>query len=159
MELRETFHRCFERPSLPVPVEAIAEDLLGLRLDEGPLGGASGMLIPSLREIWVDAGEAAQSPGRRRFTIAHEIGHWVCQCSGASSGSVFCRDADLGDTDRALEREANAFAATLLMPERSVLQLASAPGAGAAALAPVFGVSELAMAWCLFSLQLGPPPA
>ena len=37
----------------------------------------SGMLLPAERRILVNADEA---PVRQRFTIAHELGHWICQC-------------------------------------------------------------------------------
>ncbi len=37
----------------------------------------SGLLFPRRREIWVDEREAARAPARRRFTIGHELGHWV----------------------------------------------------------------------------------
>ena len=45
-----------------------------------PLGDdetLSGLLLPSLGQIWVNADEAVQWPPRRRFTIAHELGHHV----------------------------------------------------------------------------------
>ena len=35
------------------------------------------MLLPSERRILVNA---AEPDPRRRFTIAHELGHWICQC-------------------------------------------------------------------------------
>ena len=66
---------------IPVPVESIAEDLLGLRIEEADLGDCSGMLIPAERLILVNASEAMSGdiPTRRhRFTIAHELGHWIC---------------------------------------------------------------------------------
>ena len=54
---------------------------------------------------------------RRRFTAAHELGHAVLH--GDSMGE-FIADADIAEADEAetqREREANAFAAELLMPE------------------------------------------
>jgi len=59
---------------VPVPVEAIAEDLCGLVVEENNGLDVSGMLIPSERRIVLNAGE---SPQRRRFTLAHEVGHFV----------------------------------------------------------------------------------
>ena len=70
---------------IPVPVESIAEDLLGLRIEEDDLGECSGMLIPTERLILVNASEAmsGDTPTRRhRFTIAHELGHWICHAHG-----------------------------------------------------------------------------
>lgn len=61
----------------PVPVEDIAESLCGLHVRDVPLdAGVSGMLLLQQREIRVNALEAGLWPARRRFTIAHEVGHW-----------------------------------------------------------------------------------
>ena len=70
-------------------------------------------------------GAARRRPPLRRFrfTIAHEIGHWVCHCLEAPSAlePSYCRPVDLTEAaDRTLEREANVFAAELLMPEPAV---------------------------------------
>ncbi len=45
--LRQRYHERFRAPELPVPVESIAEDLLGLSIREGSLDGISGMLLPA----------------------------------------------------------------------------------------------------------------
>ena len=45
-ELRAEYLATFPREEIPVPVESIAEDLLGLRIEERDLGDCSGMLSP-----------------------------------------------------------------------------------------------------------------
>jgi len=116
--LRDRFHAAFSAPDLPVPVQAIAEDLLGLYVEEADEVECSGLLIPAERRVVLRAGEP---PTRRRFTLAHEGGHWVCQVKEGHEAPVYCRAADVAPTaDRALEREANVFAAELLMPEPAV---------------------------------------
>jgi Zn-dependent peptidase ImmA (M78 family) len=147
--LRAEYHALFAGGAeLPVPVEEIAEDLLGLRVVEEPLE-VSGLLYPGDRLIVLNADE---SPVRRRFTLAHEIGHWVCQCLEGTEAPVFCRHQDVAvSTDRALEREANIFAAELLMPADAVVALyASAPFDVAERLA----VSGPALGWRLYNLGL-----
>ena len=124
-ELRDRYLATYGGDEVPVPVESIAEDLLGLRIEEANLGECSGMLIPSERLILVNATEAmsGETPTRRhRFTIAHELGHWICHAREAPEAApAYCRSQDLSqDTDRALEREANVFGAELLMPEGAV---------------------------------------
>jgi hypothetical protein len=120
--------------TLPVPVEDIADTCFGLHvrdvedLSTAPgvpvieaTKGLSGLLLPSLGEIWVNAGEAREWPGRRRFTISHELGHW---CLHRTSGAVWCRkhavDPPEGEARPAgrppAEAEADEFAAALLMP-------------------------------------------
>jgi Zn-dependent peptidase ImmA (M78 family) len=135
----------FAGPDLPVPIQSIAEDLLGLMVEEQELD-VSGMLFPAERRIVVNASE----PGpRRRFTIAHELGHWVCQCLEGTAAPVMCRDQDVSTAaDRALEREANVFAAELLMPEEAVR----------AGSENTFGVSDEAYRWRRFSFGLGEAP-
>src|SRR2546421_1551475 len=120
--LRDRYLARFGGEPLPVPVEKIAEDLLGLSLGESENLEVSGLLLPAAREIWVNASEARESAGRRRFTIAHELGHWVCQCLEGRVAPTFCRAEVVGldPSVKSLEREANVFAAELLMPEDEV---------------------------------------
>lgn len=118
--------------SLPVPVEDIADSHAGLLVrgveDLSSAPGApaaqdgqtlSGLLLPVLGEIWVNAEEARQWPPRRRFTIAHELGHWSLHRE--AERSVYCRSASVDPRDPRpplppAEEEANAFAAAVLMP-------------------------------------------
>jgi Zn-dependent peptidase ImmA (M78 family) len=147
--VRGRYHQRFGGVALPVPVEAIAEDLLGLVVDDAGDLDASGMLVPAERRIYLNA---AESPQRRRFTLAHEVGHWVCQVLAGHAAPVYCRAVDLlPEADRALEREANVFAAELLMPEQEV----RASWAGSILeCAKRFGVSEEAIEWRLYNLGL-----
>jgi len=144
--LRERYHAHFGGAELPVPVERIAEDMLGLAVSERDDLAVSGMLLPAEREIYVNAEDV---PARRRFTLAHEVGHWVCQCLEGKGAPVMCRAEDVSEgADRTLEREANVFAAELLMPEPAV-RAEFALGGDAA---ERFGVSSEAMGWRLFNL-------
>src|SRR5438132_1516663 len=98
--LRERYRRTFGGPEIPVPVESIAEDLLGLRIEHTDMD-CSGMLLPTQRLIRLRAAEAPRNeyPLRRyRFTIAHELGHWICHAlEGARSVPTFCRSVDLSE--------------------------------------------------------------
>jgi hypothetical protein len=106
--LRARYHELFEAPELPVPVESIAEDLLGLRVEEAELDGVSGYLLPAERRICLNARDV---PARRRFTLAHEVGHWVCQCLEGRAAPVYCRAEDVSAADAtALRRECAASA-------------------------------------------------
>lgn len=125
--------------SLPVPIEEIADSHLGLLVRDfddlaavltppklEPGQALSGLLLPDRGEIWVNAGEAREWPPRRRFTIAHEIGHWCLHRE--PSHPAYCRATTLigeepeaqSDNERPkippAEEEANAFAAGVLMP-------------------------------------------
>jgi Zn-dependent peptidase ImmA (M78 family) len=161
-DLRAEYLATFGGDEIPVPVESIAEDWLGLRIEEDDLGDCSGMLIPRERLIVVNAAEAksGETPTRRiRFTIAHEVGHWVCHARGMDDAPTYCRSQDLAqDADRALEREANVFGAELLMPEPAVRE-AWAAFTDRDALAERFGVSALAAQWRLYSFGLSAKPS
>ncbi len=151
------FAERFGRTDVPVPVDAVASDLLGLLVLESEDIEVSGLLVPASRYVFLNAREARESAGRRRFTLAHEIGHWVCQCDegrGAAPEPILCREADLSAGGGGpLEREANNFAASLLMPEEQVRSMA-AEGVGATDAAERFGVSDIAMAWRYYNLSL-----
>jgi hypothetical protein len=164
-ELRAEYLATYPVPEIPVPVESIAEDLLGLRIEARDLGECSGMLIPSERLILVNAAEATNGdvPIRRhRFTIAHELGHWIChaQQDVGEEQATYCRSRDLAeDTDRDLEREANVFGAELLMPEVAVRE-AWATTPDPLEVAARLEVSALAAQWRLYSFGLiTEPPA
>ena len=126
---------------LPVPVNDIVDSCFGLQVIDvddmtaapqcPPLGAGeslSGLLLAHEKQIWCNASEGLQWPPRRRFTVAHELGHWVLHRAGQDS--LFCRravvapesDPDQPKAERPeapeIEREANAFAAALLMPAR-----------------------------------------
>lgn len=143
----------------PVPVEDIAESLCGLRVCDAPLDpGVSGMLLLRRCEIHVNALEAGLWPARRRFTIAHEVGHWELHRDEIDDVTV-TRTADYEapaakgrSPEQLREREANRFAAELLMPEPRVRGAVERDGADVVALAGAFGVSALSMAWRLYNL-------
>ena len=105
---------------LPVPVEKIADSRFGLlvrRVHEVAATGLglSGMLLPDAREILIRADD---DPVRRRFTIAHELGHW---CLHRHHGEpVFARASLSSGSDE--EHAADAFAAALLVPDGRLLE-------------------------------------
>src|SRR5262249_40549636 len=141
----------------PVPIEAIAVDLLGLSVDEHESLDASGMLIPAEHQIWLNGTESRRSSGRRRFTLAHELGHRLCQYLAGHDEPTFCRAADVGvGAGTSREREANVFAAALLMPEQLVRREAADLKLNVHALATRFDVSAPAMKVRLETLALLP---
>jgi hypothetical protein len=117
---------------LPVPIEDIVDSVYGLLVrdveDMRAAPGApplaegqalSGLLFPARGEIWVNAEEARLWPPRRRFTIGHELGHFVMHNTGQQA--LFCRRTSVDEAAippvRDIEEEASAFAAALLMPQ------------------------------------------
>lgn len=98
----------------PLCVLSTAErDGLAVLLCDLPPGCAGAYL----RDRWVPLAfvNAAEHPVRRRFTLAHELGHH--RLGHRSTGD---RVEDLRDTTDPFETEANAFAAELLVPHEAV---------------------------------------
>jgi Zn-dependent peptidase ImmA (M78 family) len=100
----------------------------------------SGFLNPQTKTIFVNTEDA---PQRQMFTVAHELGHALMGHHPADYG-VLLRLATPIDK-HPLEREANVFAASLLVPEdmlRDVVQKYPFLREDRRALARFFGVSR-----------------
>src|SRR5436305_9720798 len=68
--------------------------------------------------------DSIRESGRKNFTVAHEIGHFVLP--GHEDADLVCTSAEVGNwsnSAKEFEREANEFAAELLMPEPLVRQV------------------------------------
>lgn len=151
--------------SAPIPLDLVARDL-GISVE------MNAALPPDISgEIECDAGQyTARSSNsehlyRQRFTIAHEIGHFVLHRSliqnGLDDDKMYRSEAHVGNyANTAIksvhERQANAFAAKLLMP-RELLKKeidASENTVSLSVLYKKFQVSPSAMKWRLKNLGL-----
>lgn len=106
------------------------------------------------------------APRRQRFTIGHELGHYVLHWRGGDAtafvdGSlVLRRDERSKDGSLDMEREANAFAAELLMPRAEIERLTKSEDFDPQddivlrKLSGIFGVSETALLVRLASLRI-----
>lgn len=83
------------------------------RIEEGAISNALGRLVRGADGGTIRVSAAVQHAGRRRFTIAHEIGHGVMHAPGTPWDGP--RELATWD-DASIEAEANGFAAELLMP-------------------------------------------
>lgn len=156
---------------LPVPVEKIVSNSFGLLIREvedmtaapGLEGerttNVSGLLLTGPGEIWVNAAEARQWEGRKRFTICHELGHYVIHQDDVEP-TVFCRRIEVAEGAEgdepgersAIEREADAFAAAILMPAHLIAERRVALAEDLTRLCEEFGTSEKAMRYRLAAL-------
>lgn len=104
----------------PVPVEAIAR-AIGLDVRYSPTtDDVSGALIRR-GKVAIVAVNSAQHENRQRFTIAHELGHYVLH-KGVEPHfdddfRIDFRNTVSGEATLSREIEANRFAAAILMPE------------------------------------------
>jgi Zn-dependent peptidase ImmA (M78 family) len=148
---------------IPVHVVTIAESLgITVRLDDLE-DEVSGILImqPDKNVMAVNENHPEF---RRRFTMAHEIGHFVLHSKRQSvfidDAWTFHRNKEISKQDKQQESEANLFAANLLMPavelrmylERKPLNPNDEPGV--TRMAKYFRVSPQALKIQLEKLKL-----
>lgn len=113
----------------PVPVYEIAEALDIVEIREAPMRGLEGALVTTPdRNVGSIVVNSRSHPLRRRFSLAHELGHFLnpWHRPSDSSGGFSCSRADMGvgwkrrsaATSRhtTQEMEANRFAIELLAP-------------------------------------------
>ena len=104
---------CIDSPG-PTPVEDIAMDS-GVLCLEGKLTGCLARLVRKGRRGVVRTNSNIREDGRRRFAIAHELGHWFLHES--ESQMFICTADDMRDYKGSpMEVEANIFASEFLMP-------------------------------------------
>lgn len=178
--LREHERRKGLPVSLPVPIEAIVEHTLDLRVVWLPIEEIPGEIIlaridpdyrghPTIQMNENRVAHFAEFFGTEQFSLAHEAGHWVLHygrgrgrqldllpdVADLAGGSVLCRR--MSDVARR-ELQADRFAAYLLLPEHLVRPVGNrydlVRWSGVARFARDSGVSKRAMARRLDSLDL-----
>jgi hypothetical protein len=132
----------------PLPIEDVAE-LLGARIVIAPLPNALAQVVRIGSRARIRVSDAISSEGRRRFSIAHELGHLWLGHLPRSFAELCSAVAIEGRPARVEEAEASAFAAEFLMPTATVSAFAAsaAPNVTVAReIADAFGVSLTAAA-------------
>ena len=153
----ERLAKQFAGASDRIDVKAIAESL-GIQVIEADLGDkVSGLLVTNPVHVTICV-QQSDSPTRKQFTIAHELGHHVLGHHFEEGNHVHVDHGNIISQRGALasqgvdkkEIEANQFAASLLMPSAAVRTCITKLGraltdADVTELADAFGVSEQAM--------------
>lgn len=148
---------------LPINIQCIIKklkiDLVNYTFDDD----ISGVLVLNDSHPTIGINQA-HSEVRKRFTIAHELGHYVLHKDQGSMfmDKVLYRKSSDGYTikDERLEREANYFAANLLMPANIVKNYIETndldfyEDSNIQKMAKDFGVSSSAMTYRLINLGL-----
>jgi hypothetical protein len=134
---------------LPVDPFQIA-DAKGIMYQENPslASGVSGCLMRVGDNFGIMYSTRYPSNGFRRFTVGHELGHYFLEghpeqlfkdgCTLHTSATGFVSD------DR-FEQEADAFAASLLMPKPLFREAASAVGEGLGAVKAMADVCQMSL--------------
>lgn len=95
---------------------------------------------------------------RKRFTIAHELGHFILHSSNTSlfidgTSKIMFRNNESSSGKHLQEKEANHFAACLLMPKNMIQKfIINRPNISVKDLSKKFQVSEMAMTFRLANL-------
>ncbi len=112
--------------STPVPIKDCAKHL-GIKLEALELDDdvAGFLLLKDNNEVNIGYNKN-HAPHRIRFTVAHEVAHYVLHAKNSKifvdkEEKVLFRDGNSSTGEFFREREANAFAAALLMPEKLLL--------------------------------------
>lgn len=126
--LLERYEKFSGKNISPVPVESIAEHLLGYTLeitDEGLFSDPNflGGISFEANTIFVNASVETHE-GRYTFTVAHEIGHHVLhkdlfESQVVDQSQILCREQKKKPL---IERQADRFAAALMMPRAILLK-------------------------------------
>lgn len=129
-------------PVDPVRIAAhLGIDVFDAEMDQN----VSGALIKERQQDPAILLNKIDSPNRKRFSCAHELGHYIKRSSDFEQYEyVDYRDETSATGDNPDEVYANSFAASLLMPEREVRRYAG-QGLNDIQLALQFGVSREAM--------------
>ena len=114
-------------PRFPVDVALIAETVSRTRFPTDPIKAIKGGDLPGFEGALYPIGtptdgwaviynETGVSPSRKRFTIAHEYGHYLAHRQLRPGGIECDQNAVTGRNGDGIEKEADQFAANLLMP-------------------------------------------
>lgn len=96
-------------------------DLEGIACDQNaqviyrPLHGCEARLATFGDQAVISVNCSSQE-GRQRFSLAHELAHWICD---RHSGSFLCAQEDIGPQNaeaRTTEAQANGYASQLILP-------------------------------------------
>jgi len=104
----------FSVTSAPVNVEDISQKL-GIEIGYAPSTKYSGMLIRKADGKVLMGINNSENPGRMRFSIAHELGHFILHPK--DTVTIDYRNKEYISTKPKKEKVADVFAANLLMPE------------------------------------------
>ena len=130
-KLLDQFHTVHGGERFPVDVEALIREVPGTFQTGEPITIQGEAMDPefegALFNLNADApgkgnwaiiyNQAISSPGRIRFTLAHELGHYLVHRHLQTSFNCSEVDTTQWDSDeRKIEFEANTFASYLLMP-------------------------------------------
>jgi Zn-dependent peptidase ImmA (M78 family) len=139
----------------PVNVYAVAENL-GFEIHDYDFPDSMSAMMVVEDDIRAIGVNKSFSTVRKRFSVAHELGHFLLGHGNFADSVATFEDGSYNYTDpqNRQESEANEFAAELLMPEPFLKKDFAEGAVSVPQLAKKYQVSEQAMWIQLFSLEL-----
>lgn len=142
--------------------ERLGVEIIGAKFEDDTVSG----VIKNEGEKWTIYVNETDSNRRKRFTLAHELGHYISYLADSHSKKIlendgvhqdfaFQRTVTTESKNPDYEIEANQIAAEILMPEASTKQLHK-EGKTVEEMADYFNVSESAMTFRLINLGFNP---
>ena len=136
----------YMKDSPPTDLMGLARDL-GIRIEYSALGASAG----KIEMIRTDAGpkfqitlNMADSENRQRFTLAHELAHFIKHRKQLEAGNIVDNAMYRSLLPEPMEWEANRYAAQLLMPLSAMKKLWMEGCRSPSKMAVRLGVSEQA---------------
>lgn len=118
---QEMMEECGIDDPTEIPLELIVAGR-GATLRNEPLKNSDGRIVPGKKKTIISVNSNLQFEGRRRFTIAHELGHYEMhrnslEVHDENESTLSWFDDKVNRTKKGIqEAEANQFASELLMP-------------------------------------------
>jgi Zn-dependent peptidase ImmA (M78 family) len=103
-----------------IDLEAIA-NAHGAKVVHRHLDGCEARLVAAANQAVISVNSSSSYVGRRRYSLAHELAHWICD---RKTGSFQCAKEVIGPQNaeaKSVEAHANAFASQLLLPDYLVV--------------------------------------
>ncbi|MDR2341507.1 MAG: ImmA/IrrE family metallo-endopeptidase [Campylobacteraceae bacterium] len=99
----------------PLNINYIVKKMFKLDLEETDLGKETSGFLEKINDKWTIFVNSRESDYRKRFTVVHELAHYIKHRDNCplKKDQIFFRD----ENTNSIEREANEFAANLLMPK------------------------------------------
>lgn len=156
-EMTQELLQSLDALEVPVDLDYISEKI-GIEVKRGQLGDdVSGTIYIMGEGKAAVALNSTNTPKRQRFTLAHEIGHFIMHKGRGihvdTEQMLFRREGAVSDPR---ETAANQFAACLLMPRTLLDKELDGDELDIDKLAQKFNVSSQAMSYRLLNLKLIP---
>ncbi|MDR1324239.1 MAG: ImmA/IrrE family metallo-endopeptidase [Candidatus Margulisbacteria bacterium] len=140
----------------PLDIIGVIEKIFRIKLVEQDLGKSASGFLEKIGDQWFIYVNKYENESRKRFTIAHELGHFIYHSDEYSTNDTSKRDQVFfrDENTNPMEQQANDFASKLLMPEGIFYKYIQAGDNTISKLADKFQLSTAAVKYRAYKLGL-----